>query len=220
MLRLAIVVGFHALLLAAILRLDPELRRAVDPVLVSIISAPRPVETPPPSAPPPERPRAVPRPSPAPAPAATPQPPVEVAPSAAITLDAAPPASPAPAAPAVAPPAPAAAAESPAAAPVPVAPKPVAATPPRFDAAYLNNPRPDYPRAARRLGEHGKVVLRVFVSAQGAAEKIEIATSSGFPRLDQAARDAVDRWRFVPARRGEDAVGAWVLVPITFVLEG
>ena len=39
------------------------------------------------------------------------------------------------------------------------------------------------------------------------------------PRLDNAAQDAVWRWKFVPARRGDEAVSAWVLVPITFNLK-
>ena len=97
-------------------------------------------------------------------------------------------------------------------------PAPVVA--PRFDAAYLNNPRPEYPRLARRLGEHGRVLLHVFVNPAGRPEKIEVRTSSGYARLDQAAREAVQQWHFVPARQGDEAVGAWVLVPITFVLEG
>lgn len=99
------------------------------------------------------------------------------------------------------------------------APAPVAITAARFDADYLHNPKPVYPHASRRLGEQGKVLLRVFVSAAGLAEKVEIKLSSGFARLDQAAEDAVARWRFVPAKRGEQAVAAWVQVPITFQLE-
>ena len=95
-----------------------------------------------------------------------------------------------------------------------------ASAPAQFDAAYLNNPKPEYPRMARRLGEEGTVLLRVFVSAQGAPETIELHRSSGSPRLDRAARETVRSWRFVPARKGERPVGAWVLVPITFVLQG
>ena len=90
---------------------------------------------------------------------------------------------------------------------------------PRFDAAYLRNPAPVYPLLARRLGEQGQVVLRVRVSQAGAAEEIEIASASGFARLDQAAVEAVRRWRFVPARRGMQGTAAWVLVPIAFKLE-
>ncbi|WP_371323935.1 energy transducer TonB [Dechloromonas sp. ZY10] len=112
-----------------------------------------------------------------------------------------------------APPAPAAvaAAPSPAAA--------VVATPARFDAAYLNNPRPAYPPLSRRLGEEGKVLLRVRVAADGHALTVDVDKSSNFPRLDEAARQAVSRWRFVPARRGDEAVEATVIVPMVFRLD-
>ncbi len=105
--------------------------------------------------------------------------------------------------------------------PIDVAPSPapVPVTAARFDADYLHNPAPAYPHASRRLGEQGKVLLRVFVSAAGLAEKVEVKLSSGFARLDQAAEEAVARWRFVPAKRGEQAIAAWVQVPITFQLE-
>lgn len=109
-----------------------------------------------------------------------------------------------------APPALPAAAESP-------APQPIQL--PRFDAAYLRNPRPEYPAFSRRLNEQGTVHLRVHVSSGGLPERVEIAQSSGFPRLDAAASDAVQHWRFVPARRGTEPVAEWVLVPLTFTLE-
>ena len=108
---------------------------------------------------------------------------------------------------------------APVAAPINVAPAPVAITAARFDADYLHNPKPVYPHASRRLGEQGKVLLRVYVSAAGLAEKVEIKLSSSFARLDQAAEETVSRWRFVPAKRGEQAIAAWVQVPITFQLE-
>ncbi len=98
------------------------------------------------------------------------------------------------------------------------APAPITAA--RFDAAYLNNPKPVYPNASRRLGEEGRVVLRVHVDPDGRPGEIEIRSSSGFPRLDAAAYEAVSRWHFVPARRGDTPIAAWVAVPITFNLEG
>lgn len=109
----------------------------------------------------------------------------------------------------------------PAAAPVaaPASTQPVAPAPlsqPRFDADYLDNPAPVYPPLSRKLGEFGQVTLRVFVSADGQADKVEIRESSGYERLDRAARDAVSRWRFVPARQGDKGVAAWVLVPVSF----
>lgn len=89
----------------------------------------------------------------------------------------------------------------------------------RFDADYLQNPAPNYPPLSRRMHEEGKVVLRVSVTHQGSAESIEIKTSSGSDRLDQAALKTVRQWKFVPARRGDAAVQSWVLVPVQFKLE-
>lgn len=91
---------------------------------------------------------------------------------------------------------------------------------PKFGVAYLNNPAPNYPRLSRRIGEEGRVLLKVLVSEQGAANTVEIDKSSGFARLDQSAVDAVKRWKFVPARKGAQALSAYVLVPINFSLDG
>lgn len=108
-------------------------------------------------------------------------------------------------------PAPAAVTAAPVAAPPPV-------EPPRFDAAYLSNPKPTYPMLSRRAGEEGRVMLRVMVEASGTPSKVEIEKSSGFPRLDEAALDAVKRWKFVPARRGTEAIAESVVVPLSFKL--
>ena len=89
----------------------------------------------------------------------------------------------------------------------------------RFDADYLHNPKPVYPPMSRRFGEEGKVLLKVRVTPQGTAEQVDIQTGSGYSRLDSAAREAVQRWRFVPARRGDAAVAASVIVPNTFALD-
>ena len=89
---------------------------------------------------------------------------------------------------------------------------------PRFDADYLNNPKPGYPMMSKRLGEEGQVLLRVLVSSQGSAEQVQLVRSSGFSRLDEAAAEAVARWRFVPAKVGSVATTAWVQVPVSFQL--
>jgi protein TonB len=107
---------------------------------------------------------------------------------------------------------------APVAAPAPAPPAPV--VPPSFLADYLHNPPPPYPASSRRIGEQGRVVLRVLVNPQGEPEQVELRTSSGSPRLDTSALETVRRWKFVPARQGERPVAAWVLVPILFRLEG
>ena len=115
----------------------------------------------------------------------------------------------------------------PAAAPVhapPAIPTPATAalqvTQPIFNADYLDNPAPAYPPLSRRMSEQGRVILRVLVSVAGRAEDVQVRSPSGSVRLDDAARDAVRRWKFVPARRGSEPVAAWVLIPISFKLEG
>lgn len=97
------------------------------------------------------------------------------------------------------------------------APAPITAA--RFDADYLQNPKPVYPPMSRRMNEEGKVILRVQVSRDGHPLAVEIKQSSGYPRLDEAARTAVERWRFVPARQGDQAIEASVLVPLNFTLK-
>lgn len=101
----------------------------------------------------------------------------------------------------------------------PPAPAPVAVVAARFDADYLHNPKPVYPALSRRMSEEGKVLLKVRVSAQGTALDVAVSKSSGFARLDAAATEAVTRWRFVPAKRGDEPVDSSVIVPITFALE-
>ena len=94
-----------------------------------------------------------------------------------------------------------------------------ALTEPLFDADYLRNPPPAYPSAARRGNIEGKVLLKVDVSQEGTAEQVEVARSSGSRLLDEAARVAVEQWRFVPAHRGSEKVAANVIVPIIFKIK-
>jgi len=78
---------------------------------------------------------------------------------------------------------------------------------------------PAYPPRSRRNGEEGTVVLRVELSETGAVGAVRVKTSSGFPRLDEAALAAVRSWRCRPARRNGQAVNATALQPFKFVLQ-
>ena len=106
-----------------------------------------------------------------------------------------------------------------AAAPAPAAPPAPAIVQPSSDASHLNNPKPVYPAVSKRLGEQGKIVLRVLIGADGIPQKVEIKQSSGFERLDRQAVDTVMRWRFVPGKRNGVPEAMWYLQPINFVLQ-
>ncbi|MBF0097709.1 MAG: energy transducer TonB [Magnetococcales bacterium] len=98
--------------------------------------------------------------------------------------------------------------------PTPVRPD----TPPLSQATYLDNPKPLYPSFARRQGRQGTVFLLVVVTETGQPEAVRIKQSSGSELLDQAAVQAVQQWRFVPAYRQGKAVRETVEIPIRFQL--
>ena len=79
---------------------------------------------------------------------------------------------------------------------------------------------PAYPPLSRRLGETGKVVLRVELDETGRVSAARVITSSGFDRLDAAALAAVRTWRCRPAQRDGQAVRSVALQPFDFTLEG
>lgn len=79
---------------------------------------------------------------------------------------------------------------------------------------------PAYPPLARRMGEEGRVMLRVELDEQGHVSSSRITSSSGSSRLDEAAQAAVLRWRCTPAMRDGQAVRAVALQPFNFTLEG
>jgi protein TonB len=79
--------------------------------------------------------------------------------------------------------------------------------------------RPPYPANARRLGISGTALLEILVAEDGRVGEVVVKESAGHPDLDQAAADAVRRWRFEPARRGAEAVAMWVRLPFVFRLD-
>lgn len=102
----------------------------------------------------------------------------------------------------------------------PVHAAPQAMGEPDLRPAATDAPRPPYPRAARQRGLQGVVMVRVAVSADGLPTEVFIKESSGHPMLDEAAVEAVRRWRFSPARSAGRAVAAAVEIPVRFALEG
>lgn len=125
----------------------------------------------------------------------------------------------APVAVAAANPTPAQAAPAAVAAPAPPPPPPAPREIPASAIAYLVPPVLTYPRVSRDLGEQGTTVLRVFVDERGRPTEIQIAKSSGYPRLDQHAVQAMRAVRFKPHVEDGIARSVWVRTPQTFILE-
>src|SRR5918992_920802 len=85
-------------------------------------------------------------------------------------------------------------------------------------ARYSDTPKPVYPENARREGREGRVILHVLIDSQGKTKSVELNTSSGSKELDQAATEAIKRWRFHPAYAGDTPIDSWASVPIDFRL--
>ena len=82
----------------------------------------------------------------------------------------------------------------------------------------IDAPLPEYPSEARLNKWQGRVIVRVLVEASGRVVDAQVAKSSGYDELDQAAEEVLYRWRFNPAYRDGQPVTAWVKVPVSFKL--
>ena len=90
---------------------------------------------------------------------------------------------------------------------------------PKYGIEGLPNQAPRYPYLSRVNDEEGRVILRVVVDRKGRAMEVKVLESSGYSRLDKAARKAVKRWRFQPAQKNGQSTQGVVQVPINFVLD-
>lgn len=178
----------------------PEPRPQVQPEPKPVATPPKPVVR--------ER---RPAPAPAPRPAAAPEPALAPAPPVAF------PDPNAPSAPAAAPAVPAA--PGPATAAAPAAPAAAKVELPTTNADYLRNPPPAYPRMSFRLGEEGTTIVRVLIGTDGRALQAQVARSSGYARLDQAAEATARSWQYVPGKRGGVPEPMWVNVPIKWEIK-
>ena len=116
--------------------------------------------------------------------------------------------------------------------PVETAPITVAKPPPPPPPAVVRPPppgtpvqvtfRPDisnyYPEAARREGQEGRAIVKICVNMQGKIDSAEVATSSGFPALDEAAIKVAKAYRFKPATSEGKPVAACPTLPVKFEL--
>lgn len=90
---------------------------------------------------------------------------------------------------------------------------------PSADAAGLNNKAPVYPMLSRKRKEQGTVWLLLLVSKEGVVTELKLKKTSGFDRLDQAALQAVKKWKFQPARKQGQPIDYWYELPLKFSLQ-
>lgn len=198
-----------------------QLPQVVQAILLQETPPPPPpkIEPPPAPLPPPPKPQAPPPVAPAPPPPVatpSPTPPAQVPP---VEVAVAPSTAPKQAITAVASSAPQPPPAS-AAAPAPAAPAratPPTRTPASVSAAQCD--KPDYPSASRRMEEEGTVSLRFLVGVDGKVIQSEIEKSSGFKRLDEAARAGLSKCRFQPATVDGRPEQAWASMKYTWRLE-
>ncbi len=213
---LGLVVVLHLFLFWAI---SSGLARSVikkvsAPVQAVLLEEQKP-DIPPPPPPPPPKPLPTPQNLPPPPPAYVPPVVVAVEAPAPVNTIAAVSSTPQPPAPVV----PTVTAPAAVATPAPVA-APVAA--PVRVAAVVNSANcetPDYPSASRRLEEEGTVSLRFLVGVDGKVLQSEVVKSSGFKRLDEAARAGLSRCAFKPATVNGKPEQAWASMNYTWRLE-
>lgn len=196
-----LIILVHAALITVLVQARQHVRRLQEAHLSVVNLFPPP---PPPAAetpPPPSRPKVV-------APPPLVQVPVPPAPTVATTPD----------------PVPVPVTAAPVAAPVPVTAPSVMAAPLSIvqggdiGTQMVAGKPPRYPIDSRRKREQGTVVLTLTLGVDGAVESLAVTQSSGFPRLDSAARDAVRGWRWKPMIRDGQVVRVRGIVEIPFVL--
>lgn len=109
--------------------------------------------------------------------------------------------------------------------PAPVAavsapPAPVSSTPKTITSGveYIQPPQPIYPAMSRKMGEQGKVILLVLINENGKPGQVQVKTSSGSARLDEAGRQAAMRAIYKPYLEDGHAVAVYVIVPLNFQL--
>lgn len=113
-------------------------------------------------------------------------------------------------------------AQEPAPTPVPQDPAPQAlapaALPPEHLACQARQAERHYPALLRERGIEGRVVVRVRVDESGRAAEVQVLNPSGWRLLDEAARQVATACAYLPARRGEQRLMAWVEYPVRFSL--
>lgn len=89
--------------------------------------------------------------------------------------------------------------------------------PPQIDSRTCR--MPEYPSASRQMNESGTVILKFLVGVNGKVKNSGIDTSSGFPRLDDAALVALSSCSFLPGSINGVPQESWAKIKYTWKLQ-
>lgn len=89
---------------------------------------------------------------------------------------------------------------------------------PRLDPRHANALQPAYPPGAIRNGLQGSVTVRVLIGADGRVKQVEPVSSAGDDFLAATRKQALAKWRFLPATRDGVPVEGWREMTVKFVI--
>ena len=75
-------------------------------------------------------------------------------------------------------------------------------------------PDPEYPERARKEHPKGVIVLQFVIGADGLPRSIKVKRPLS-PELDEAATDALKKWKFSPATKDDQPVAVMINVEMT-----
>jgi len=87
------------------------------------------------------------------------------------------------------------------------------------DPRYARDFQPDYPAGERRMGNEGKVVIRVLIGPDGRVKQVERVSAASAAFWQVTERQALSRWRFRPATRDGVAIESWRTMTVRFEME-
>ena len=77
---------------------------------------------------------------------------------------------------------------------------------------------PEYPLAAKRLGQSGTVIVKFLIEEDGSISTSQVVTSSGYARLDEAAREGLSLCHFKPGTVDGKPKQSWAQIQYVWTL--
>ncbi|WEK44469.1 MAG: energy transducer TonB [Candidatus Sphingomonas colombiensis] len=84
------------------------------------------------------------------------------------------------------------------------------------DPRYARDFQPEYPAGERRMGNEGKVVIRVLIGSDGRVKQVERVSAASESFWQATKRQALSRWRFRPALLDGAPVESWRIMTVRF----